>query len=112
MKFAIRLAILFSVTYLLSGAIFYEGEEALKVELVDRNGLILYSNYRPSEVLKVISPDAEYVKRLLSQGSSTTSGKHDHPGIGPEIHVLAREQGYLDFRGNDWTLLIHFSLHH
>ena len=78
--------------------------ESLEIELIDKDGLILYSNYNLKGILKDISPDWEVIKGLLSAGEKIGSIAHLHLGE-EEISVFAREQGYLDFRGNDWTLV-------
>jgi HAMP domain-containing protein len=78
-----------------------------KIELVNHEGLLLYSNYNRKGVLKDKTSDLEDIK-----GSSTGVVIEEltrHEGEG-DILVFCREQGYLDFKGNDWTMLIHVSI--
>lgn len=98
---------LYRVTSRAAGAE-HHGDESLKVELADKYGVILYSSYRPSDVMEAVTPDLEFINKMLSGTHMRASGRHNHPGIGDEIHVFAREEGYLDYRGNEWTLLLHF----
>lgn len=82
-------------------------EMHLKVDLVDKDGLILYSNYNRKNILKgyisELEPDIwKYFKNSIQDKNVTSS--EDKEG---EIDVFAREQGYLDFKGNEWTLIFH-----
>jgi PAS domain S-box-containing protein len=83
--------------------------EKLKISLVDRDGLLLYSNYLKG-ILKEISPDWEAVKGFLATGMKVGSSRHQFSGE-DEISTFAREQGYLDYKGNDWTLIICMPAH-
>lgn len=85
----------------------YINKQPLSVDLLDSNGLILYSNYNESGIQKEISPDWEDIKEASKTGTKVGSGRHLHPKIGDEVHAFAVEQGYLDFKGNGWTLVIH-----
>jgi len=84
----------------------HQHEEDLKIDLVNKDGLLLYSNYIEEVILRDISPDWEITKRVLSTGKKVGSEKHYHPE-GEEIYTFVREQGYLDYKGNDWTLVVH-----
>jgi len=79
-------------------------EEEVKISLVDKDGLLLYSN-DVKWILKDISPDWDAVKGLLTTGTKVGSSRHQFIGE-DEISTFAREQGYLDYKGNDWTLII------
>jgi len=79
-------------------------DEELKISLVDKDGLLLYSSAIEG-VLKEVSPDWEYVKGLLKAGTKVGSARHRFDGE-DEISTFAREEGYLDFKGNDWTLIM------
>lgn len=84
---------------------FYEVEETTEIDLLDKNGLILFSNYNPDGILKEISPDWEDIKNDIATGKKIGSAKHIHLGK-EEISAFAREQGHFDFKGNDWTLVL------
>ncbi|MBI5418674.1 MAG: HAMP domain-containing protein [Deltaproteobacteria bacterium] len=89
-----------------AGGVHAIGEE-LKVELVSKEGIVLYSSYDPKGMLKEKSTDWEHVKAFRSTGKWTGSERYFRAGEG-EIHVHAREAGYRDYKGNDWTL--HFNV--
>jgi len=82
----------------------YKGEEAFEIDLLDRNGIILFSNYNPKGILKEISHDWKLIKRIPAE-KKIGSVKHLHLGT-EQFTTFAREQGYIDFKGNDWTLVL------
>ncbi len=83
-----------------------EVEQDFKIDLVNKEGLLIYSNYNRKGMLNEILPDWEYLKRFLKSGKKIGSFRHHYLGE-DVIHVFALEQGYLDFKGGDWTLIIH-----
>jgi PAS domain S-box-containing protein len=82
----------------------YKDEKAFEIDLLDRNGLILFSNHNPEGILKEISYDWESIKGFTA-GKKIGSVRHLYLGT-EEITTFAREQGYADFKGNDWTLVL------
>ena len=82
----------------------YKAEEAFEIDLLDRNGVILFSNYNPEVILKEISHDWEFIKGIPAE-KKIGSIRHLHLGT-EQFSTFAREQGYLDFKGNDWTLVL------
>ena len=82
----------------------YKAEEVFEIDLLDRNGLILFSNHNPEGILKEISYDWESIKGFTA-GKKIGSVRHLHLGT-EEFTTFAREQGYVDFKGNDWTLVL------
>lgn len=85
----------------------YEIGKDIKMDMLNDEGLILYSDYNENGILKEISPDWQDIKESIRQGKKVGSGRHFHPKIGDEIHAYAIEQGYLNFKGNDWILVLH-----
>jgi PAS domain S-box-containing protein len=86
--------------------------EKVGIDLVQRNGLLLYSSYNRQGILKYNMADREAVKRSMAgERAGSLQEYHHRPGRygveGEDIFVFAREQGYLDFKGNDWTLVMH-----
>ena len=77
----------------------------LKVDLVNREGLLLYSSHNRKGVLKDNLSGEESVKRVRA-GEKMGRGKRSiNKGIGEEeLYAFAREQGYLNFIGNGWIL--------
>lgn len=83
-------------------------DEGLKVDLVDRNGLILYSSYNPGAAFREVSQDWEKAKKFLAAGRTFGSEKHTHMvgGHEDEFYAFAVERGYNDFKGNGWVLIM------
>ena len=82
----------------------YKDEEAFEIDLLDRNGLILFSNYNPNGILKEISHDWGFIKSIPAE-KKIGSVKHVYLGT-EQISTFAREQGYIDFKGDNWTLVL------
>ncbi|WP_420265475.1 diguanylate cyclase, partial [Candidatus Magnetominusculus dajiuhuensis] len=77
-----------------------------KVVLVDKNGLILYSNHNKGNILKTISDDWEFVSKLIIAGDKTGSIRHLHKSGDEEILAFSVERGYQDFTGNGWSIIV------
>ncbi len=80
-------------------------EEGLEVDLVDKNGLLIYSNHNKNGILKDNLADWEAVKRSMEGEESGSLIGFDE--LEEDIFIFVHEKGYFDFKGNDWTLLIH-----
>ncbi|MBF0317268.1 MAG: diguanylate cyclase [Nitrospirae bacterium] len=79
-----------------------------EVELVDNNGLILYSSGNKDKILQDKSSHWQLIRQMISEGKGAGSMKHTHnDNDGEEIFAFAQEPGYLNFQGNDWTLIIY-----
>ena len=81
----------------------HEVEDETEIELIRKDGLILYSNYNKRGILKQISHDWENLKKDIATGKRVGSKTHYHQGH-EEISVFSKEQGHLDFKGNNWIL--------
>ncbi len=83
--------------------------EDTSVDLVDKNGLLLYSDYNRKGILK------ENFFEWKTKESATMNKKvgsmrrySQHADFKEEnITVFSNEDGYQDFKGNDWTLIMH-----
>ncbi|MEK7990769.1 MAG: ATP-binding protein [Thiotrichaceae bacterium] len=64
----------------------------IDIDLVNIDGLILYSNHHPQDILKK-NIDLNNVDHLS-----------DH------FYTYAHQEGYLDFKGNNWTLITHLPI--
>jgi PAS domain S-box-containing protein len=82
-----------------------EGEEEIKIDLVDKNGLLIYSTYNRKGILKDRVEGWESLGRSFP-GEKVGTLRHLHSAKEEYIHTVANEQGYLDFKGNGWTLHI------
>ena len=82
----------------------HEDEKALEIDLLDKNGLILFSNYNPDGILKEISHDWEFIKGITAE-KKIGSVRHTCEGR-DQFTTFASEEGYRDYKGNDWKLVL------
>lgn len=84
-----------------------------KVDLLDQNGLILYSNHNKAAILNAVDDDFELLKNALPSVQSVGSQTHIHqPAHGAaydELMIFAKEQGYRNFKGYNWILKIEYA---
>ena len=82
----------------------YNLGDVASVELLDRDGLIVYSSSHQANMFKKeVSHEWGVIKEFLDKGASSGEIiKHSEE----ELLAFAREPGHLDFKGNDWVLLI------
>jgi len=83
-----------------------ELRENINIDLVDKKGLMLYSNYDPEGILKKTSPNYEKVRDLLAAGNETGSVRIKDSDGGESIYSFITEQGYQSFKGNGWALVM------
>jgi len=79
----------------------------LEINLVDKNGLLLYSHYNRGGILKDNLANDRCIRRSIEGEKMGSSICYDALLEEEVICFFVREQGYLDFAGNDWTLLLH-----
>jgi PAS domain S-box-containing protein len=82
--------------------------EKLHVDLVDRNGVFLYSNHEREGLLRRTSPDWAFLQQKLRAGQASGSLRYTNPAeeTGEEILVYVHEHGFGDFPGGGWTLTL------
>jgi diguanylate cyclase (GGDEF)-like protein len=78
------------------------------VDLIDKNGLLLYSTYNKDGMLKDTLPEWDLLKKAQTTGSKTGHVQSTDPQKKNEekILIFAREESDSIFTGNDWTLII------
>lgn len=79
----------------------------IKVEIVNRGGLIIYSNYDQESILKRNSMYWESVKTGIERGAMLKGSRLRLPGMEEEIVVYGQGDGYKDFKEHGWTLIAH-----
>ncbi len=81
----------------------------LKVDLFNKDGLLIYSNYNTKDILKKKYDvlEAGVDKYFSEEKKNGVIKEHGHNGS-EFIAVYNREKGYFDFKGNDWLLVIHY----
>ena len=87
------------------------------MDILDKDGIVLYSNYKKTAVFTEIDEDFAYIRNILPLVKKVGSliiedvqedvqGRETERQKGEEILVFAKEQGYRKFKGNDWILKI------
>jgi serine phosphatase RsbU (regulator of sigma subunit) len=70
----------------------------MQVDLLDADGVLLYSNYNPNGILR-----EKYNKSLiLNYLKKSTKGYHEDGDI---LYFLALDKGYLTYKGQKWLLI-------
>lgn len=78
------------------------GNEAL-IELLDKDGLIVYSSRNKADMFNKTSHEWGRIKEFLDKGENTASLDNRRE---ENLIVFARETGHLDFKGSGWILLL------
>lgn len=81
-------------------------QEHIQVDLVDQQGLLLYSNHNREGILKENLENWEATKRSFAGEKQGSVKNHIHHGQ-EFISVFCTQKGYLDFPGNGWILILH-----
>lgn len=102
--------VLYEITEQAAGI--HEQEIKARVDLISKDGLLIYSNYNKKGILtqslKDWRPFKESVGRIAQKVGVFIEEYSESKE--KEFYVFAVEQGYLDFKGNDWILLMHVPL--
>lgn len=80
--------------------------ENLRIDLLDRSGIFLYSNYKAEGILRETSPDWDVIQEQLLAGQVSGSLRYVNPAekTGEEILVYVHERALRDNAGSGWTL--------
>jgi signal transduction histidine kinase len=94
----------------------WQGIEGLQADLVSSDGLVIYSNHDKTATMQKSLADLPIFEKITSSENPSESlvGSLDNANgaeslkIGSNhaaIYVAAREQGFLDYKGNRWILI-------
>ena len=85
------------------------GHEILEIDLIDETGLLLYSSHNRKGILKDNLFAWKIVKRIKAKTKSKMGSLTGWDPIHKEkaLFAYAYEQGHLNFKGNNWMLLLH-----
>lgn len=85
-------------------------QKKYELDILDRDGNILYSNHNPDSILNAVDEDFQLIQQALptvrSVGSLTEIHREAHSAEKKAIIVFAKEQGYRNFKGNGWILKV------
>lgn len=70
----------------------------MQIDLIDSEGVLLYSNYNPNGILR-----EKYNKELILE--SIKNAKDSYYENGDILYFLAQDKGYLSYKGQNWLLL-------
>ncbi len=70
----------------------------MQIDLLDTDGVLLYSNYNPNGILR-----EKYNKELILD--YLKNAKNSYYEDGDILYFLAQDKGYLSYRGQDWLLI-------
>ncbi len=79
----------------------------MKVDMVNKDGVILYSNHNQNGILKDTVADWEFIEKHLQKDNWLDSRTMKRQNGKDEMLVWSSQRGYKEFKGNGWTLLIH-----
>ncbi len=80
-------------------------QEEEEIDIVNKDGLLIYSNHNREGILKENLPGRESIK-IAQRDKIFGSVKRWNPDEKETmLQAFCREQGYLDFKGNDWIIL-------
>lgn len=71
----------------------------LDINLIDKDGIILYSNTDPSKILNSSYSNYELISSLNEPGVNFLETQD-------ALYFVSRETNYLSFSGNEWTLIL------
>lgn len=75
----------------------------LNVNLINNEGLILYSNTNPDGVLKERYADFNIINQQQTETDSSFFETED------KLYFIAQEKGYKNYKGNEWKLILSIS---
>ena len=82
-------------------------KQHLKIDLVNREGLLIYSNNNRKGFLKDSLSGYESFKKAIAEAKTGSLTHYDPIDDEQDLFVFATEQGYGNFKGSGWVLLLH-----
>jgi len=80
-------------------------KDGVLVDLISKDGLLLYSNHMRQDVLKKTLPGWKIIADAV-RNCETGYIENSYMAEQRYITVFAKEKGYLDFSGNNWILVL------
>ncbi|EKD39532.1 MAG: Stage II sporulation protein E (SpoIIE), partial [uncultured bacterium] len=88
----------------------FKAEDLIEVDLVDKDGLLLFSSHAKDSILQEQPHDWEMIQAYAAEGDATTSfraAELEHGRRIEKIFAVTMEPGFKDFKGNSWMLILH-----
>jgi|GEM_PF-5784746 len=78
----------------------------VNVDLMDDDGLILFSNHDRANVLKQKFGNFETIQKAINSDKKEVINFTAQENGEKRLFIAAQQQGYLDFKGNNWILVV------
>ena len=82
-----------------------EEEGDISIELLDKDGLVLFSNHKREDILRQRLSGLDIFKKVSKSKKEVESLVSMREGK-EVLFIGLKEQGYLDYKGNDWILVL------
>jgi signal transduction histidine kinase len=84
------------------------GQSFFRIDLVSNNGLVIYSNYDKKSIMQRNIANSEIYKLLNTSADNKIAYNTVERRLGEDEILVGVKQGsgYLDYKGNDWFLII------
>lgn len=79
-------------------------ENKLAIDLLDPSGVILYSNTNPKAVMIEKYAQFSMLEEQINDNSEKEVGSFRQ---NEDFYFYSKEQGYLSYKGSDWTIVMH-----
>lgn len=86
----------------------YKGNKDITMDILNNDGLVIYSNYDKDRISKEVSLDWKDISHTRKNGETTGIHRHIHKGIGDELHAFAITSDGKLFQKHNWIVLLHF----
>ncbi|MFC2061003.1 ATP-binding protein [Elusimicrobiota bacterium] len=83
-------------------------EEKVLIDLLDKEGLVLFSNHKHEDILRQRFSGLEIFEGISNSKEKMETSISMYDGT-ETIFIGIREQGYLDYKGNEWILIMGIS---
>ena len=80
--------------------------ERFKIDLIDKDGRILYSTRAGSHAFKEHFSDEVVLGKMVANAKTGFTTMHQHEDGWSHYNAFAREDGYLDYKGNGWAIVL------
>ena len=83
-----------------------EDFEDFTVDLLNHDGLILFSNHTQEGVLKKKFNNFNMIRGVINDGNKDIASFTAQDNSEQRLFIAAKQKGYLDFKGNNWILVV------
>lgn len=92
---------------LTAGTVMGGHKHKIAIDLVDKEGTLLYSNFNSGDILKKNYKDTAFYKHISERSDTSAFVSESIDGDEEDIYIYVKQRGYNAFSGNGWTLFFH-----